>query len=655
MASVREVSGITEDLVCPVCLSIFQDPRMLGCGHNFCLSCLESCVIPKGQHHGTCPECRDPFSIQDAVRNRVLANLSEKARLLKLEEGSQSGVAGSWHFCEDHEEPLKLFCSQDEAPVCVICRDLPQHQGHNFLPIKNAVNSYKEKLKTSLETLEEGVKRATSNQSLQQEAMEELENLTENLCGLIFITFEELREILNEREQNMMDTVKQMKEDNQADMERMLEYLKDYKSSHNETISSIWALLEESNEFVFLKEIKELVRRIQDRLSEENQDRGRETGKGGQGVMEGEESKDQPQDTSESKAEASGEEATNAMEDVAGVIVPVDPALGELEELLNFESLKDMLRSISIGEMFAPASPSDSPPLGEDRNNFEEAEEKERTVVEDLNSIVEARTLALGVGSLNMQTPPPSSASSTVPTMGEALYKPPQHFSTFPVPLFQPLPFYNNSSMRGWGNVRNWTPHLRWSHGRGTSQKQPLYFSWGQGRGNSPNRQRYQPSEGNSSLQGSWKSPTGESSQPGGDHGWRRGQGCFNKQRPQSSGGNISGQSEGGSIKNESGKPSQSHEAGQGRSEFNEQRCQSSASSSSGQSKGQPIKKEPSKPRRGHSPGKGDSGQGRGSTKKGDGASSESQGTQKNRPQASHRGGRGRGRGSGSAKSPQNK
>uniref|UniRef100_A0A8D2JAN2 RING-type domain-containing protein n=1 Tax=Varanus komodoensis TaxID=61221 RepID=A0A8D2JAN2_VARKO len=78
MASVREVSSIAEDLLCPICLSIFQDPHMLACSHNFCFSCLESCFTAKGQHKGLCPECRAPFDLQDAVRNRVLSNLSEK-------------------------------------------------------------------------------------------------------------------------------------------------------------------------------------------------------------------------------------------------------------------------------------------------------------------------------------------------------------------------------------------------------------------------------------------------------------------------------------------------------------------------------------------------------------------------------------------------
>ncbi|KAK9405857.1 zinc-binding protein A33-like [Crotalus adamanteus] len=119
MASVREVSSFTEDLLCPICLSLFRDPHMLECGHSFCAPCLETC-IPRE----LCPD------------------LSEKARLLKLDEGAQLSGTGSWYFCEEHEEPLKLFCSQDEAPICVICRDLPEHRGHDFLPIKNAVQTY---------------------------------------------------------------------------------------------------------------------------------------------------------------------------------------------------------------------------------------------------------------------------------------------------------------------------------------------------------------------------------------------------------------------------------------------------------------------------------------------------------------------------------
>uniref|UniRef100_A0A8D2J5Q2 Uncharacterized protein n=1 Tax=Varanus komodoensis TaxID=61221 RepID=A0A8D2J5Q2_VARKO len=128
----RMASSLAEDLVCPVCLAIFREPHLLGCGHNFCLSCLQGCV-PKGQGAGTCPECRLPFQLRELKPNRALASLSSKARRLRLDEGP------AVHFCEEHDEPLKLFCCQESAPICVICRDLPQHRGHDFLPTQNAV------------------------------------------------------------------------------------------------------------------------------------------------------------------------------------------------------------------------------------------------------------------------------------------------------------------------------------------------------------------------------------------------------------------------------------------------------------------------------------------------------------------------------------
>ncbi|XP_060093619.1 nuclear factor 7, brain-like [Heteronotia binoei] len=505
MASIREVSSIAEDLLCSVCLSIFQEPRMLGCGHNFCLTCLESCVVPKGQHQGTCPECRCPFRLQDAMCNRVLANLAEKARLLKLEEGAQSD--GSWYFCEEHEEPLKLFCSEDEAPVCVICRDLPQHQGHRFLPIKNAVKDCQDKLKASLESLEDGMKRATNNKSCQQEAIEELESLSQHLNGHIFIEFENLRRILDTKEQSMMDTVKLLKEDNKAKMEEKLEYLKHYESSHAETISMIQAALEESNEFALLKVsppqsahqcysclhsqscfigfldlppyapwanlqngvwphfspgIKKLMQRIQDRLEEGN----------GEAEMKCVLMTMEPRKHDDAEDETTGvnvperkgnetknyegepyEEAQDVEEDQEAEdrsIISVDPALQELEEWLDFETWKEMLESIAIGEIdnqdslyWYPSLEEDTFPPGDDSTS-EATEEETTSLDEDLICAVEVTSEPDEVAS---DKPSPSSCSDTALPIERVLYNQPPGLCTpnyFPVPVFQQMPLYNS-------------------------------------------------------------------------------------------------------------------------------------------------------------------------------------------------------------------
>uniref|UniRef100_A0A8D0H285 RING-type domain-containing protein n=1 Tax=Sphenodon punctatus TaxID=8508 RepID=A0A8D0H285_SPHPU len=102
MACAPGFSNLVEDLLCPICLDIFQNPQMLGCGHNFCLSCLEGCVM--GQQKGTCPECRTPFTLHGLAPNRALANLAEKARRLKLDARPQEETVKGWNTLSPLEE-----------------------------------------------------------------------------------------------------------------------------------------------------------------------------------------------------------------------------------------------------------------------------------------------------------------------------------------------------------------------------------------------------------------------------------------------------------------------------------------------------------------------------------------------------------------------
>ncbi|KAF7236228.1 Nuclear factor 7, brain [Varanus komodoensis] len=543
MASVREVSSIAEDLLCPICLSIFQDPHMLACSHNFCFSCLESCFTAKGQHKGLCPECRAPFDLQDAVRNRVLSNLSEKAQLLKLEEGLPAGGAGNHYFCEEHEEPLKLFCIQDEVPICVICRDLPQHQGHSFLPFRNAVKVYQEKLKASQTLLENGEKWAAETQSQQLKEMEKLENQSLNLCGNIFIGFEELREILNEQEESMLETVKEMKEDNLARMTKRLEYLKAYAASHTETISSIRAALKLTSEFAFLKGTKELLGRIQDCLNE----KGGEADEGSQRAKEDEEKQSQAEQDNENRAGSKGdqvldgegeadEEATRyAEEDEEGDIVPIDPGLEELQEFLHFESWKEMVRSIGLREVDVPDSVHDFPPPEEDMlppegsSTCEAAKEEAEAAVA---RPAEASPCAPGRGSLGGHSSGPRSTHR----MPGSLFSVPRH-------PFPPLPFCSWAPMQTWRAAR--------AH-RGTPQKPQGWHTWRD-----------------------WADPWKQFSHPQQGQGRRYPQGM---QRAQASGGESS--------KKEPPKPREAHASGQRKEEFNKHMAQSSRAPAAGQGQG---------------------------------------------------------------------
>ncbi|XP_060126940.1 nuclear factor 7, brain-like isoform X1 [Zootoca vivipara] len=243
-------SNLAEDLLCPICLSIFQEPHLLGCGHNYCLSCIKS-LVPAGQGAGSCPECRRPFELQELAANRALGNVAQKVRRLKLD--GEPLPAAARDFCEEHEEPLALFCRQDRVLICVVCRDLPCHRGHKFLPIKNAVKYAQWKLKPILRNMENLRKATGDAEAFQLEEMSDMEYFTECTLSHISREFEALHQILREKEESFKKRVQEISERNLQDMQNNVAYLKDEVSSYAEMIASIKASLETTDHMAFLK------------------------------------------------------------------------------------------------------------------------------------------------------------------------------------------------------------------------------------------------------------------------------------------------------------------------------------------------------------------------------------------------------------------
>lgn len=74
------IHKINEQLVCPVCLSSYVDPRVLPCLHSFCLDCIRGIVSTKSvQQYGsrtvastpcvTCPMCRKEAIVKDGPKS----------------------------------------------------------------------------------------------------------------------------------------------------------------------------------------------------------------------------------------------------------------------------------------------------------------------------------------------------------------------------------------------------------------------------------------------------------------------------------------------------------------------------------------------------------------------------------------------------------
>ncbi|KAF0885524.1 TRI27 protein, partial [Crocuta crocuta] len=89
----------------------------------------------------SCPQCRETFPHRHMRPNRHLANVTQLVKQLRTER--PSGPGGEMGVCEKHREPLKLYCEEDQMPICVVCDRSREHRGHSVLPLEEAVEGFK--------------------------------------------------------------------------------------------------------------------------------------------------------------------------------------------------------------------------------------------------------------------------------------------------------------------------------------------------------------------------------------------------------------------------------------------------------------------------------------------------------------------------------
>ncbi|XP_015273656.1 PREDICTED: tripartite motif-containing protein 7-like [Gekko japonicus] len=198
MAGEGPVKELWEEATCSICLDYFKDPVILTeCGHNFCRACLTRSWGESGAKP-SCPQCRGAAQEGSLRPNHQLASFVEIAKKFTLQEGKDAGangqvcpkhqellrfsgkdeeaplcvvcsiseecketevsvvlleslkavvVAQKGRVCQKHQEPLKLFCKDDEALICVVCDRSKEHRNHETLPLEEASQEYKKQTK----------------------------------------------------------------------------------------------------------------------------------------------------------------------------------------------------------------------------------------------------------------------------------------------------------------------------------------------------------------------------------------------------------------------------------------------------------------------------------------------------------------------------
>ncbi|XP_032903308.1 zinc-binding protein A33-like isoform X1 [Amblyraja radiata] len=242
-----QTDSFTEDLNCSVCLDFFTEPVSLDCGHTFCRRCIT--LYWEESNKKSCPECREEFEEKNFSTNWALANLAQKTRTLN----AKPKATGNQHLCEEHQEELKLFCETDQKLVCLVCRDAREHKSHSFMPVKEAVEFYKDRVKTSFDSLTAKKVAALSVRLAQIQRISGVKEQSRSLQSLVSADFTKIYQSLREKEQSLNREVREQEQRILDAMEGNVAVIDKYLSSVQRELSKLQKQMGEHDGVTFLK------------------------------------------------------------------------------------------------------------------------------------------------------------------------------------------------------------------------------------------------------------------------------------------------------------------------------------------------------------------------------------------------------------------
>ncbi|XP_067321598.1 zinc finger protein RFP-like [Anolis sagrei] len=234
MASGDSMKKLCEELACAICLEYFKEPVMIiSCGHNFCQSCLDQCWEEK---EAFCPKCREKVMEGDIRPNRQLMNLVEIAKELGSLKAEETG-----RVCQRHQEPLKLFCKDHEAPICLVCDKSKEHKTHQVIPLDEASEEYKDQIWDLLETLKKEREKILAYKANAAQESQDLLKKTQREKEKTVAVFRCMHQFLEKQERNLLAKMEEVEKEISGKGEEHLARL-------SEELSSLSKLIQEMEE-----------------------------------------------------------------------------------------------------------------------------------------------------------------------------------------------------------------------------------------------------------------------------------------------------------------------------------------------------------------------------------------------------------------------
>ncbi|XP_047451769.1 zinc-binding protein A33-like [Mugil cephalus] len=242
---------IEEDLLCPQCTGIYCFPVLLKCGHNICRVCLYKFWEWKG-----CRECPVCGSLSVPERPPINLALKIAADKYQVQRNSKNQEA-----CALHNEKLKVFCRNDEEPICLICQISKQHKVHDCCPVEEAAQQKKTEITTMLETLKKKLRELNKTKEQWEETKTYIQIQARQTATAIKEEFEKLHQFLREEEAARLSALKNEEKTKFQVMSQKLENIKDQIETLSATVSFVQISLGEKD-LPFLQDYKQTKKRL---------------------------------------------------------------------------------------------------------------------------------------------------------------------------------------------------------------------------------------------------------------------------------------------------------------------------------------------------------------------------------------------------------
>ncbi|KAG5279201.1 hypothetical protein AALO_G00075190 [Alosa alosa] len=243
-----------EDLSCPVCCDIFTEPVVLTCSHSFCEECLKRYWVDNKVR--LCPVCRNVSLTDSPPVNLALRNLCAGFR-----KDSERRTAVQSKLCSRHGEQLKLFCLEDKRPVCVDCLTV-EHRDHKFCSTQEAVQMYKDVLKTAVKPLHERLATIKKNKETWEQTGQLCISQAKSTESLIKEEFNKLHVFLQLEESILIDKLREEKDKKNETIENKIEEITQVITSISQTITLIEQEMP-ANDLLFLQNFKDTEKRTE--------------------------------------------------------------------------------------------------------------------------------------------------------------------------------------------------------------------------------------------------------------------------------------------------------------------------------------------------------------------------------------------------------